>query len=874
MKTLYPVQREAVDHLASILRTHGSALNASDTGTGKTLMSVELARDLGFRPLVVCPKAVIPSWQRTFDEQGVDYLGVINYESLRTGNTVFGRWEGNAPRKMKNGKKAPDRRPFVWSPEVKFIIWDECHKCKAPTTANAKMLRHARDQKVTSLLVSATAASNPSEMKAIGYHLGLHSWVDFMMWAKLHGCSLDPWQNLKFTTNQQRALECLEEIRAEIYPARGVKVSRADMAEFFSKGEIISDPLDFGDDGKIDALYAEVETFMAELEEKERLDDPAPAAQALIAMLRARQRIELLKVPLIVEMTQDAVAEGFHVVIALNFNDTIRAVVDKLGGNVPVIWGTDPLTKVQQSDTERQRAIDTFQSNQDSIIVLNIEAGGVGVSLHDEIGGAPRLALISPTWNEKSLHQVLGRVDRAGAKTDTLQRILFAANTVEEEVREAMLRKLKNLEILHNHTAMPPKKRTADKAPAIVAPEPIVTEEPAHAHYSPSSLKYFEICPSYLNRTDEDDNPAAAQGTRIHEALEFENPEALEDPEEIRLGRMTLDAALENEAEHGVDEGEIHREIRLKIDLHHHTTFGTLDRLAIKGRIAVAQDYKFGVNPVDEAYKNAQAWTYSLGIFQAFPEVEIIYFYFLIPKQNTVTFAIFTRNDGVEPEAFWEKQGHEVSATYDDIRLRINTVISRSEAVAKLAPSEREYNPQAHVCEFCGFKERCQALTDRALVIARELEPGLQLPEFLSADDTDDPVQLGRLRMIAHVLEGWVDATKKRINARHKEDGVLVEGFSWKTKKTSRAIKDPIAAFNVLVDTFDLDKEKFLPDFLDTVNTISIEELEKVLKRLGKQNADFGDEFLEAALGTLRENEILSGGDVEIGFFQIDRTKK
>lgn len=76
--------------MEKILRKHGSVLNSSDTGTGKTLMSVELSRRLGLAPLVVCPKAVIPSWQRTFDEQGVEYLGVINYESLRTGNTFFG----------------------------------------------------------------------------------------------------------------------------------------------------------------------------------------------------------------------------------------------------------------------------------------------------------------------------------------------------------------------------------------------------------------------------------------------------------------------------------------------------------------------------------------------------------------------------------------------------------------------------------------------------------------------------------------------------------------------------------------------------------------------------------------------------------------
>ena len=892
MKTLYPVQREAVDRMAEILRRHGSVLNSSDTGTGKTLMSVELARDLGIAPLVVCPKAVIPSWQRTFDEQGVDYLGVVNYESLRTGNTIFGRWEGPEPKKskpkkdpktgkMKPGRKTVDRRPFKWSSEVICIIWDECHKTKSSSSQAGRMLRFAKHPKILNVLVSATAASNPSEMKAIGFHLGLHSYVDFGMWAKQHGCSLDPWGNLKFTTSLKRATEVLTDIRREIYPERGVKVSRADLAEFFTEMTLLTDPLDFGDEGKIDSLYEEVAKFMAELEEKEALDDPAPAAEALIAMLRARQRIELLKVPVIVEMTQEAIAEGMHVVIALNFNDTVRAVAEKLGGNVPIIWGADPLTKVQQTDTARQAAIDAFQSNSDNVLILNIEAGGVGVSLHDEVGGAPRLALISPTWNEKSLHQVLGRVDRAGAKTDTLQRILYAANTVEEDVRVAMLRKLENLQTLHNTAdpAMPPKKKADKPAPAA---DPVTIDikdveelneegEPAHAQYGPSSLKYFETCPSYLNRGDSGDNTAAAQGTRIHEALEYEDPEGLEDPEEIHLGRITLDQAFENETNHGVRDGEIHKEIRLYIDLHHHQTFGTLDRLAIKGRIAVAQDYKFGVNPVDPAEVNAQAWAYSLGIFQKFPEVEIIYFYFLAPKQNEMTFAIFTRDENVEPEDFWAENDFTPAATLDDIRLRVNVIISRSEEQAALPVSERTYNPQNHVCEFCGFKERCQALTNKALVIARDLEPGLNLPEHLSADDTDDPAELGQLLMIARVMFEWAEATKKRVNARHREDGVEADGFTWRTKKTSRTINDPLAAFNVLVETFGLDEKDFAPRFLEAVGTLSIEGLEKIFKSLAKT---LGEEFPEAAIETLRENEILTGGDVEIGFFQIDRKKK
>lgn len=875
-----------MDSLREILLTHGSGLNSSATGTGKTLMSVELARDLGITPLVVCPKAVINGWQRTFEEQGVPYLGIINYEKLRTGNSFYGSWEGPKPK-----KKARDRRSFKYSDDVQLIIWDEVHRCKSTTSINAKLLRYAKGTKARpmyNVLLSATAASDPTEMKASGYLLGLHEYVDFAHWAKQLGCNFDPWNNLKFTESKKKATVYLQTLRESIYPEKGVKISRAQMSEFFSETQLIDDPLDFGDDGAIAKLYDEMESYIEELEAKEMMDNPDPAAEALIAMLRARQRVELLKVSLIVEMVKEAVAEGFHVAVFLNFNDTIRALNEKLGGSVPIVWGSDPETKHQQSDQERNLAIDSFQNNTDNIILLNIEAGGVAINLHDELGGAPRLALISPTWNEKSLQQVLGRVDRAGAKTDTLQRILFAAGTIEETVREALSRKLENLKSLHED--MPKKPATAPSPPVkktrakkteapIVDVEAIIIDEDgelAHAVYGPSSLKHFEICPSYTNRQEKegDVNVAALSGTRIHNALEVEDPELLEDEEEESLAWVMLEQVRANELEHGVailnakgelEEGDKWNEIRLQINLAHHKTFGTLDRLMIRGRVAVAQDYKCGVTPVDDAEINAQAWSYTLGIFEMFPEVEIIHFYFLIPRQEVMTHAAFVRHEEVEPEDYWEENEIKPVATMAEIHLRIDLIIERAREL-----SGKIFNPQAHNCEWCGNKINCEALAHRALVIANQYEvEGLQLPANLYPEDMESGVDIGKARMLVQVLEVWIEAVKDRANDLYKNHGVEIPGFVWKTRKTSRTISDPVAAFNVLEESTGID----VADFLGCAGSIKITELEKLIKSKAPKGRNKED-FLDEVTSVLTDNEILSGGVGQYGYLAIDRSKK
>jgi SNF2 family DNA or RNA helicase len=427
MKKLYPLQKSSKDLLVCALEKHRVALDTSDTGTGKTVKAVELARDLGKPAFVVCPKAVIPSWLAHFKEQGVNHVGVINYEKLRTGKTEYGSW---GDRKL----------VFRWKlPTDSLIIWDECHKLKGKGTLNSKMGCSAKPY--YNLLLSATAANSPVEMRALGFMLGLHKGRDYVAWAKQHGCGFDNWNNLYM--KKTGADVHLEKIRKSIYPDKGDKITRSELSKHFTETQIITEPLDFDDQGKIQKMYDEMEDELADLEEASKDDSKCPAAAALVAQLRARQAVELLKVPYMSDLAKELMEEGNAVAMFVNFKATTEAICKRLPKlSIPTIEGG-------QSATVRQKNIDSFQNGDVDIIVVNLAAGGLGISLHDEHGTKPRAALISPSWNEKDLIQALGRVDRAGAQSDTLQRILFAAGTVEEKIETSLKNKLKSLDLLH-----------------------------------------------------------------------------------------------------------------------------------------------------------------------------------------------------------------------------------------------------------------------------------------------------------------------------------------------------------------------------------------------------------------------------------------
>jgi superfamily II DNA or RNA helicase len=222
----------------------------------------------------------------------------------------------------------------------------------------------------------------------------------------------------------------------------------ADIAEF-PETQIISEPIATGEERKIQRIYDEMTRDLNKalaIEDHDGLFDlavrmDATKANHLTILLRARQQIEALKAKTIAAMAKDGADEGMSVAVFVNFDESIDEVA-KLLNTTCVIRGG-------QRDVDREMAIRKFQANQEKFIVCNIRAGGVGVSLHDPTGQKPRLALISPTYSAQDLRQALGRVHRAGG-AHSIQRLIFAAGTVEERACEAVATKLSHIDLLND----------------------------------------------------------------------------------------------------------------------------------------------------------------------------------------------------------------------------------------------------------------------------------------------------------------------------------------------------------------------------------------------------------------------------------------
>ena len=235
----------------------------------------------------------------------------------------------------------------------------------------------------------------------------------------------------------------MSKLHEDIFINRGIRLSR-DTIPNFPESQIDAECYDMDSEAqnKINHIYGEMEAELAKLQKKIKKESKDSVSE-LTAILRARQKIELVKVPLFIEMIEEAIESGMSVVVFCNFTETIDALSDRLGTKC-IVNGEAKYAKL------RQQNIDDFQADKERVILVNIQAGGAGLSLHDLNGNHPRMALISPSYSAVLMRQATGRVWRDSAKSKSIQKIVFVAKTVEEKVCESVKRKLENMDLLND----------------------------------------------------------------------------------------------------------------------------------------------------------------------------------------------------------------------------------------------------------------------------------------------------------------------------------------------------------------------------------------------------------------------------------------
>ncbi len=502
IRLLHDYQVPHVHAMEQCLVTRPAVLEASDTGMGKTIVWCAIASRLQ-RPLfVICPKPVVPAWFATAERCGANLLGVANYEMAKNG-----KYYTTVDQYM--AEKAIPCIHMMWPPGMlrktvetlqldfpanALIVVDEAHRGKNARTQTSALLKRIRmhigtHATMRMAVLSATITDCVEDFRMTAFVLGVAQYEThpYKAWIRritaaypgetISACIhhvIFPAYGARMRKAVVRATEGIimnnandtNDLKTSAYEVHfhmwkwmmSLSVGQCVHVDIYISVIEIYNSLRMFRDSIVRAVVydvsPEVEAEIASAHEDINAAIEAlklqqiGAVHPLTLILRARQRLEMLKSQTMVEQAMEFLFHGFAVVLFVNFTPTIKRMIKQLeefmASDEMLLEDADgnayhrPFVSVirgGQTTAEREHSIAQFQCGQSHVCIVNVFSGGACINLHHIRSAArPRKTLFSPPWSAIVLAQGLGRVDRVGALSDSEQIIVYCRGAVSAAI--------------------------------------------------------------------------------------------------------------------------------------------------------------------------------------------------------------------------------------------------------------------------------------------------------------------------------------------------------------------------------------------------------------------------------------------------------
>jgi SNF2 family DNA or RNA helicase len=488
---LFPHQRAGVEFLSTARR----ALLADEPGLGKTAQAIrglKMLHDRGeqvFPALIVCPNTLKKNWQREFEKwwPGVDVqvikgtatqrraqfehqanVYVINWESLRThsklapyGSIALSRCAncGGHDTRVTPTKCEVHQRELN-TIDFKAVIADEMHRSKDPKSKQSRALWAASgDADIRFALTGTPIANNVVDMWAILHWISPEEWPSKTKW-------IDRMVNVMLNAfGGMMVLGVKPHMEEEFYSAVNPRMRRMLKQRVLPwLPEVITDRRDVEMSAKQKKAYEQMRDNMIAMLEKEESASsgelvvaPNPLTQTLRLLQLAssyadvvvdettgEEKIVLSEPSCKVDALMDDIDEGDFGDDSVAVCAVSRQLIELLSARMTKAGIAHGLITGAQSEDERQKAIDDFQSGRIKWILFTAQAGGVGVTLT----AARRLVMLQRPWSLVDYKQALDRVHRIGSEIhdSILITDYVTEDTIEERVIQALDTKADNFE--------------------------------------------------------------------------------------------------------------------------------------------------------------------------------------------------------------------------------------------------------------------------------------------------------------------------------------------------------------------------------------------------------------------------------------------
>jgi superfamily II DNA or RNA helicase len=446
-----PFQAKAANEVAEKLRKERGVLIQAGTGVGKTYITAKAIKNIideleadpkvgGKSPIPVlwiAPAATIIQTRRVLKAYGIiRKVMVLSYSALtspKTGGVMY-----YASRTVVT--YGQENIVYDWCDVMlpKLVVFDECQALKNEDSTRTSIARGLPDN-VKRIFISATPYQRVCEARTVMVGVGMRSAYNVLPLTQNTAPavmrSLATYGNT--TAYSPRAMEKVKDVmQPYTVNVKGIRF------KYKARTECVL--INFRNNEEREAYNNAYNEYLEKLYRLRGQTGHGILAARLVAMQKFRQKAEEIRSPIVAGRANNAVQEGSQVIIASNFKNMLRgawlALTERYG------YDKDRIGFVtgKQSAEQRQRHVDEFQEGKRDIMLLTLQAGGVGISLHHEQDNArPRHIILPPTWSAIDLIQCLGRSHRITSQSNTLQEVLWYKNTIEERVAAVVENKVK-----------------------------------------------------------------------------------------------------------------------------------------------------------------------------------------------------------------------------------------------------------------------------------------------------------------------------------------------------------------------------------------------------------------------------------------------
>lgn len=332
-------------------------LNANDMGCGKTMESVITGESMPMKKLVICPATLRLNWEREIKmiNPNADVSVLYSDKPFKVGDN----WTIIGYPSVAKFQEELEKENF------QCIFVDEAHYCQAinnsgtPDSIRAKAVLRLVATAGYVYPLTGTPKTNRNKnlfniLRMIRHELAKGQW-SFIDYGRTYCDGIRSSWGWDFEGNTND-----EDLNARLKP-RMIRHLKTEVLPNLKKQRLII-PVQV-DLTEYNMAIAE---YLNNRESKE--------AEQLARLMRARKILATQKVGETIDFAKEFVSNGEKIIIVTCFTEVVKTVEKAFAGNVVKIVGG-------MSDAQKDSAKTEFQTGKAQVMVMNIIAGGVGLTL-------------------------------------------------------------------------------------------------------------------------------------------------------------------------------------------------------------------------------------------------------------------------------------------------------------------------------------------------------------------------------------------------------------------------------------------------------------------------------------------------------------